>query len=45
MAELITMGAEELRRSILSYDLNGDTKSITHYVALMRNRFEKETVK
>ena len=43
LAELITIGAEELRKSILSYDLNSDTKFITHFVALMRVRMEKET--
>lgn len=40
LAELITMGAEELRRSILSYDLNKDTKFIGHFVALLRVCFE-----
>ena len=40
--ELISIGAEELRKSILSYDLNGDTKFIRHFVALLRVRFEKE---
>ena len=38
--ELISIGAEELRKSILSYDLNGDTKFITHFIALLRVRFE-----
>ena len=42
LAELISIGAEELRKSILSYDLNGDTKFITHYVAQLRVCFEKE---
>ena len=64
LAELITIGAEELRKSILSYDLNSGTKLcanrapssslemaeaqpkvskfITHFVALMRVRLEKE---
>ena len=45
LVELIPIGAEELRKSILSYDLNGDTKLITHYVALMRKRFEQVTEK
>ena len=45
LAELISIGAEELRKSILSYDLHGDIKFITHCVALMRMRLEKETGK
>ena len=44
-AELISIGEEELRKSILSYDLNSDIKFISHFVALMRVRFEKETGK
>ena len=39
--ELISIGEEELRRSILSYDLNGDTKFISSFVAQLRVRFEK----
>lgn len=38
--ELIAIGAEELRRSILSYDTNGDTKFIRHFIALLRVRFD-----
>ena len=45
LAELISIGAEELRKSILSYDLNSDTKFISHFVALIRTCFEKETGK
>ena len=45
LAELISIGAEELRKSILSYDLNSGTKFISHCVALMRVRLEKETEK
>ncbi|SHK80052.1 hypothetical protein [Xylanibacter ruminicola] len=45
LVELITIGAEELRKSILSYDLNSDTKFLTHFIALTRVRFEKETSK
>ncbi|MBO4907030.1 MAG: hypothetical protein J5486_08385 [Bacteroidaceae bacterium] len=45
LAQLITIGAEELRKSILSYDPNSGTKFITHSVALMRARFEEETEK
>ena len=41
LVELITIGAEELRKSILSYDLNSGTKFITHSVAWMRARFEE----
>ena len=40
LEELISIGAEELRRSILSYDLNDDTKFIRHSVAQLRVRFE-----
>ena len=39
--ELISIGAEELRKSILSYDLDGDTKFITHCVAQLRVCFEE----
>ena len=42
LVELITIGAEELRKSILSYDLDSDTKFITHFIALTRVRFEKD---
>ena len=45
LAELITMGAEELRRSILSYDLNKDTIFIRHLVALLRVCFEDAILK
>lgn len=38
--ELISIGAEELRKSILSYDLSGDTNFIRHFVALLRVCFE-----
>ena len=38
--ELISIGAEELRKSILNYDLSGDTNFIRHLVALLRVRFE-----
>ena len=40
--ELISIGAEELRKSILSYDLNSDTKFIRYFVAQLRVCFEKE---
>ena len=40
--ELISIGAEELRKSILSYDLGGDTKFTRHFVALLRVRFSGE---
>lgn len=40
LVELISIGAEELRKSILSYDLNDDTKFIRHSVAQLRARFE-----
>ena len=40
LAELISIGAEELRKSILSYDLNGDINFIRHFVALLRVRLE-----
>ena len=39
--ELISIGAEELKKSILSYDLNGDINFIRHFVALLRVRFEE----
>ena len=39
--ELISIGAEELRKSILSYDLDGDTKFPTHFVAQLRKCFEE----
>ena len=45
LAELTTMGAEELRRSILSYDLNRDTIFIRHFVALLRVCFEDAILK
>ena len=45
LVELITIGAEELRKSILSYNLNSDTKFLTHFIALTRVCFEKETSK
>jgi DNA-directed RNA polymerase sigma subunit (sigma70/sigma32) len=38
---LISIGAEELRKSILSYDLDGDTKFTTHFVAQLRGCFEE----
>ena len=38
--ELISIGAEELRKSILSYDLNGDTKFISSFVAQLRVCFD-----
>ena len=38
--ELISIGAEELRKSILSYDLNGNINFIRHFIALLRVRFE-----
>ena len=38
---LISIGAEELRKSILSYDLDGDTKFLTHCVAQLRVCFEE----
>ena len=38
--ELIPIGAEELKMSILSYDLYGDINFIRHFVALLRVRFE-----
>lgn len=38
--ELISIGAEELRKSILSYDLGGDTKFIRYFVAQLRVCFE-----
>ena len=37
---LISIGAEELRKSILSYDLNGDTTLRRHCVPLLRVCFE-----
>ena len=40
LAELISIGAEELRKSILSYDLNGDTKFISSFVAHLRVCFD-----
>ena len=43
--ELISIGAEELRKSILSYDLNGDINFIRHFVALLRVRFECSILK
>lgn len=45
LAELITMGAEELRRSILSYDLNKDRIFIRHLAALLRVCFEDAILK
>ena len=38
--ELISIGAEELRRSILSYDLGSGIIFIRHFVTLLRMRFE-----
>ena len=38
--ELISIGSEELRKSILSYDLNGDTKFIRHCIPQLRVCFE-----
>lgn len=38
--ELISIGAEELRKSILSYDISGDTNFTRHFVELLRVRFE-----
>ena len=38
--ELISIGAEELKKSILSYDLNGDINFIKHFVALLRVRYK-----
>ncbi len=39
--ELISIGAKELRKSILSYDLDGDSKFIRHCVPLLRVCFEE----
>ncbi len=38
--ELISIGAEELRKSILSYDISGDTNFTRHFVELLRVRFQ-----
>lgn len=43
--ELISIGAEELKKSILSYDLNGDINFIRHFVALLRVRLEEAICK
>ena len=43
--ELIFIGAEELKKSILSYDLNGDINFIRHFVALLRVRLEEAICK
>lgn len=39
--KLISIGAEELRKSILSYDLKGDTNFIRHCVPQLRVCFEE----
>jgi DNA-directed RNA polymerase specialized sigma subunit len=40
LEELISIGAEELRKSILSYDISGDTNFTRHFVELLRVRFQ-----
>lgn len=39
--ELIPIGAEGLKEAALTYDLNGDTKFLSHAVPVMRKYFEE----
>ena len=43
--ELISIGAEELKKSILSYDLSSGVIFIRHFVTLLRVRFEDSICK